>query len=111
MASKAPRDARKTVTFNDEKIDFGRGGDTHQIANDGVQELTTKQGVPVADDQNSLKDGTHGPTALEDFDFLEKFFHFDYELIPERVVHARGFGAHGFFETYESLADLTRADI
>src|SRR5579872_4681022 len=111
MASKAPRDARKTVTFDDEKVDLGRGGDTHQIASDGVQELTTKQGVPVADDQNSLKIGTRGPTALEDFHFREKIFHFDHERIPERVVHARGFGAHGFFETYQSLADITRADI
>src|SRR3984885_3344105 len=111
MASKAPRDARKTVSFDDEKIDFGRGGDTHQIANDGVQELTTKQGVPVADDQTSLKIGARGPTALEVFHFREKIFHFDHERIPERVVHARGFGAHGFFETYESLADITRADI
>ena len=111
MASKAPRDSRKRVSFDGEKIDLGRGGDTHQIANDGVQELTTKQGVPVADDQNSLKIGARGPIALEDFHFREKIFHFDHERIPERVVHARGFGAHGFFETYQSLADITRADI
>jgi catalase len=109
--NKSPRDARKTVTFDDEKIDFGRGGDTHQIADDGVEALTTKQGIPVADDQNSLKIGTRGPTALEDFHFREKIFHFDHERIPERVVHARGFGAHGFFEPYESLADITRADL
>jgi catalase len=77
----------------------------------GVPTLTTQQGVPVADDQNSLKVGLRGPTALEDFHFREKIFHFDHERIPERVVHARGFGAHGYFENYESLFDLTRADL
>ena len=73
--------------------------------------LTTQQGVPVADDQNTLRQGTRGPALLEDFHFREKIFHFDHERIPERVVHARGYGAHGFFETYQSLSDLTSADI
>ena len=73
--------------------------------------LTTQQGVPVADDQNTLRAGGRGPALLEDFHFREKIFHFDHERIPERVVHARGFGAHGFFEPFESLADLTRADL
>ncbi|HEX6141851.1 MAG TPA: catalase, partial [Geminicoccaceae bacterium] len=73
--------------------------------------LTTNQGIPVADDQNSLKVGERGPTTLEDFHFREKLFHFDHERIPERVVHARGMGAHGYFETYESLSDITRADL
>ena len=68
--------------------------------------LTTAQGGPVSDDQNTLKIGARGPTLIEDFHFREKIFHFDHERIPERVVHARGYGAHGFFETYESLADL-----
>jgi catalase len=89
----------------------GRGGETHQVAGDGIGPLTTQQGAPVADDQNSLKIGRRGPTLLEDFHFREKIFHFDHERIPERVVHARGFGAHGFFETTESLSDVTRADI
>ena len=71
------------------------------------QVLTTQQGVPVADDQNTLRVGERGPALLEDFHFREKIFHFDHERIPERVVHARGFGAHGFFETYEPL---TRPD-
>ena len=73
--------------------------------------LTTNQGAPVADDQNALKIGARGPTLLEDFHFREKIFHFDHERIPERVVHARGMGAHGYFETYESLSDITRADL
>ena len=67
--------------------------------------------MPVADDQNTLRAGGRGPALLEDFHFREKIFHFDHERIPERVVHARGFGAHGFFEPYESLADVTRADL
>ena len=72
--------------------------------------LTTQQGVPVADDQNTLRVGERGPDALEDFHFREKIFHFDHERIPERVVHARGYGVHGFFENYEPLTELTRAD-
>jgi catalase len=89
----------------------GEGGETHQVAGGDVPVLTTQQGVPVADDQNSLKIGRRGPAALEDFHLREKLFHFDHERIPERVVHARGYGAHGYFENYESLADITRADL
>lgn len=89
----------------------GTGGETHQTAGGEVAALTTQQGIPVSDDQNSLKVGARGPTTLEDFHLREKIFHFDHERIPERVVHARGYGAHGFFETYESLSDITAADI
>src|SRR3546814_13261690 len=67
--------------------------------------------IPVADDQNSLKQGARGPALLEDFHFREKIFHFDHERIPERVVHARGYGVHGFFELTDSLSDVTRADL
>jgi len=88
----------------------GRGGETHQVAEGDTPVLTTQQGVPVADDQNTLKVGPRGPSLLEDFHFREKIFHFDHERIPERVVHARGFGVHGFFEATESLAEITRAD-
>jgi catalase len=88
-----------------------KGGETHQTAAEGSPRLTTQQGIPVADDQNTLRIGARGPSALEDFHFREKIFHFDHERIPERVVHARGFGAHGYFENYESLADITRADL
>ena len=87
------------------------GGETHQVAGDGRPPLTTSQGVPVADDQNTLRAGDRGPALLEDFHFREKLFHFDHERIPERVVHARGFGAHGFFENYEPLTEITRADV
>ena len=73
------------------------------------QRLTTNQGVPISDNQNSLKAGLRGPTLLEDFVLREKITHFDHERIPERIVHARGSAAHGYFEAYESLAQHTRA--
>jgi catalase len=73
------------------------------------QVLTTNQGVAIADNQNSLKAGLRGPALLEDFILREKITHFDHERIPERIVHARGSAAHGYFEAYEALTDLTRA--
>ncbi|MRV71183.1 catalase [Duganella sp. FT92W] len=73
------------------------------------QRLTTNQGVPVADNQNSLKSSLRGPTLMEDFILREKITHFDHERIPERIVHARGSAAHGYFEAYEDLSSLTRA--
>src|ERR1700677_5081826 len=82
----------------------------HQTAGKDVPVLTTQQGVVVADDQNTLRAGARGPALLEDFHFREKIFHFDHERIPERVVHARGYGAHGYFENYAPLSDVTRAD-
>ncbi len=71
--------------------------------------LTTNQGVPIGDNQHSLKAGLRGPTLLEDFILREKITHFDHERIPERIVHARGSAAHGFFEAYKPLTELTRA--
>ena len=73
--------------------------------------ITTNQGVPVADNQNSLKAGLRGPTLLEDFILREKITHFDHERIPERIVHARGSAAHGFFECTRALGDVTRASL
>ena len=73
------------------------------------QVLTTNQGVHIADNQNSLKAGARGPVLLEDFILREKLTHFDHERIPERIVHARGSGAHGFFECYEPLTQYTKA--
>src|SRR5207237_7473873 len=102
---------RKAARLMDQKVTRGPGGEIHQVAENGVSQLTTQQGVPVADDQNSLKIGSRGPAALEDFHLREKIFHFDHERIPERVVHARGFGARGYFEDYASLADITEADL
>lgn len=71
--------------------------------------MTTNQGVPVGDNQNSLKAGLRGPTLLEDFILREKITHFDHERIPERIVHARGSAAHGYFEAYDDLSAYTRA--
>src|SRR4030095_10307135 len=102
---------RVTAQYADQQVTTGAGGEVHQAAGGVTPVSTTQQGIPVSDDQNSLKIGARGPTALEDFHFREKIFHFDHERIPERVVHARGFGAHGYFENYESLADVTKADI
>ncbi len=100
-----------TATIHDQQLHRGAGGELHQFAEDGHDVLTTSQGAPVADDQNSLRVGPRGPLPVDDFHFREKIFHFDHERIPERVVHARGYGAHGFFENYESLSDVTRADV
>lgn len=100
-----------SAKIHDQNLTRGNGGELHQTAAAGFETLTTAQGGPVADDQNSIKIGARGPALIEDFHFREKMFHFDHERIPERVVHARGYGAHGFFETYASLAHLTRADI
>jgi len=109
--SETPKKLTDEATMHDQKLRRGNGGELHQVAEGTTPILTTAQGGPVADDQNSLKIGARGPTVLEDFHFREKIFHFDHERIPERVVHARGYGAHGFFETYESLAKYTRADL
>ena len=89
----------------------GNGGETHQTASAPEARLTTNHGVPVSDNQNSLKAGTRGPTLLEDFVLREKIQHFDHERIPERIVHARGSAAHGVFELTESLAEYTTAKI
>jgi catalase len=106
MAKKQPSVQR----IKQMQLKTGTGGELHQSAGGALPVLTTQQGTPISDDQNSLKVGARGPTALEDFHLREKIFHFDHERIPERVVHARGFGAHGFFENYEPLSNITMAD-
>ncbi len=107
--SRAPAESADISTSYKEPQ--GAGGETHQTAESSRATLTTQQGIPVADDQNTLRAGARGPALLEDFHFREKIFHFDHERIPERVVHARGYGAHGFFELTDSLSDITRADV
>ncbi|MCB9730619.1 MAG: catalase [Deltaproteobacteria bacterium] len=104
-------DALEAVTYGDQQTHRGHGGETRQLSGDGAEPMTTRAGVPIADDQNTLTAGERGPQLLEDFVMREKIFHFDHERIPERVVHARGFGVRGTFETYESLSDITCADI
>lgn len=96
--------------------ELGTGGETHQRVpeqgdHDAAGHLTTNQGIRVSDNQNQLKAGARGPVLLEDFVLREKIFHFDHERIPERIVHARGSAAHGYFESYEDLSDLTKAGL
>ena len=91
------------------KTQVGNAGETHQIADAKTPTLTTDVGVPIADNQNSLKAGARGPTTLEDHILRDKLVRFDRERIPERVVHARGYAAHGYFEAFEDLSDVTRA--
>jgi catalase len=85
------------------------GGETHQERTSAENTLTTNHGLPISDNQNSLRAGDRGPTLLEDFILREKITHFDHERIPERIVHARGAGAHGYFQPYASLSKFTRA--
>ena len=92
-------------------LNAGNGGEMHQHADDDHPVLTTNHGTPVSDNQNQLKAGARGPVLLEDEVYREKINHFDHERIPERIVHARGSAAHGYFECTESLADLTVADL
>jgi catalase len=122
-AGKKPRDPRttgSTVTESQTSTKVGDGtppigrnaahGPLDRVRVDsGGQTLTTNQGVPVADNQHSLKAGLRGPALLEDFILREKITHFDHERIPERVVHARGSGAHGYFECYAPLTKYTHA--
>lgn len=103
-------------TKKTKKSTAAKTADSQKIANlaphteDGTNQLmTTNQGVKVNDDQNSLKAGNRGPTLLEDFIFREKITHFDHERIPERIVHARGSGAHGIFKVYDSMSAITKA--
>jgi catalase len=93
------------------KGDRGAGGELHQRPESPEDRLTTNLGVPLSDNQNSLKAGTRGPSLLEDFVLREKIHHFDHERIPERIVHARGSAAHGYFELTKSLRKYTRARV
>ncbi|MGE7778833.1 catalase [Peribacillus sp. NPDC097264] len=76
---------------------------------DSGKKMTTNQGLRVSEDEHSLKAGDRGPTLMEDFHFREKMTHFDHERIPERIVHARGSGAHGYFQVYEPMGEFTKA--
>jgi len=83
----------------------GDSEDKRYAAGENEQTLTTRQGHPIRDNQNSRTVGNRGPATLENYQLIEKLSHFDRERIPERVVHARGTGAHGYFETYGKLGD------
>jgi len=101
----------QTPDFETKPITVGNGGEWHQSASEDQPALTTNQGLPIADNQNSLRANPKGPTLLEDFILREKITHFDHERIPERIVHARGTGAHGLFELTQSLEKYTTAKV
>jgi catalase len=92
-------------------MNLDKGGAPRQQTDKRDETMTTAQGGPISDDQNSLTAGPRGPVLLEDHIMREKIFHFDHERIPERVVHARGYGVHGHFELTKSISDLSCADI
>ncbi len=98
-----------SITKNPLETPATQGGETHQQSDITGTNLTTNHGVVISDNQNSLKAGGRGPTLLEDFILREKIFHFDHERIPERIVHARGSAAHGYFQPYQSMAHVTKA--
>jgi catalase len=95
--------------MSEQKLPLDKNGAPHQDASEGYEVLTTSHGVPISGNQSHLRVGEVGPLLMEDFHFREKIFHFDHERIPERVVHARGYGAHGFFETTTELSGITSA--
>ena len=99
------------VSVTPEGQELGRGGEIHQIAGGTHPQMTNQRGTVIGDDENSLKANTRGPVLIEDFLLVEKTQHFDHERIPERVVHARGYGAHGYFELTDSLAGITKAKV
>src|SRR3984957_6481737 len=101
--------SRAKTTKNAAAETIGEGGELHQTSS--AELLTTNQGIPVSDDQNSLRIGPRGPGLLEDFVLREKITHFDHERIPERIVHARGTGVHGHFELTKSLSKYTTSII
>ncbi len=107
----SPTSTRKRSASRPARSVLGHGGELHQQAKSGEPSLTTNQGLPIADNQNSLKSNPSGAVLLEDFILREKITHFDHERIPERIVHARGSAAHGYFELTRSLKRYTTARI
>ena len=111
--SKTPGDSGQHKQDNPSPLNAQRpaGGELHQTAGGTHPALTTNQGIAISDNQNSLRSNPRGPTLLEDFVLREKITHFDHERIPERIVHARATGVHGFFELTASLKQYTTARI
>ena len=109
--STAPSRSRQTPPDKSGSAKRGNADELHQLAGGPRAPLTTNQGVPISDNQNSLRAAPRGPTLLEDFILREKITHFDHERIPERIVHARGSAAHGYFELTHSLEKYTTAKV
>lgn len=110
MSNDKSGNSKDSAPFS-KKTQVGQGGELHQLAEGDHAALTTNQGLPLSDNQNSLKSNPLGPVLLEDFILREKITHFDHERIPERIVHARGTGVHGHFELTHSLKEYTTAKI
>ncbi|AWH26206.1 catalase HPII [Stenotrophomonas sp. YAU14D1_LEIMI4_1] len=112
MAASKPTGKRATApSQKTQNPPRGEGDELHLLAGGTHPAMTTAQGIPVAENQNSLRQGPRGPTLLEDFILREKITHFDHERIPERIVHARGTAAHGYFQLTTSLGKYTRARV
>ncbi|MDY7063671.1 Catalase HPII [Pseudomonas extremaustralis] len=114
MSTKKPATPTKSELAGTDTVDRGNTNAKLQaleaFRSDATgQALRTNQGVKISDNQNTLKAGARGPSLLEDFIMREKITHFDHERIPERIVHARGTGAHGYFQTYENHSTLSKA--
>jgi len=111
MAKPTKRSSRKPAAAKPSagKPSVGEGGELHQTSRSTANTLTTNQGVAISDNQNTLKSGARGPSLLEDFVLREKITHFDHERIPERVVHARGTAAHGYFEAARGASKFSKA--
>src|SRR5271154_313168 len=108
------RTTGQSASAADKKSLHGETAKTADLTRDSIEPgevMSGNQGVRIADDQNSLRAGLRGPTLMEDFRLREKITHFDHERIPERVVHARGAAAHGVFQVYEDLSELTMAGL
>jgi catalase len=105
--TKTKKSAKRIATGQE----TGAGGEIHQISGGTHPQLTNQRGLVVGDDENSLKANDRGPVLIEDHLLVEKLQHFDHERIPERIVHARGFGAKGYFELTSSLAGITKARV
>ena len=109
MSNDKPVNSKEKARSDETQL--GNGGELHQLASGDHAQLTTNQGIAISDNQNSLKANPRGPTLLEDFILREKITHFDHERIPERIVHARGTGVHGYFELTTSLQEYTTAKV
>ncbi len=108
MATRRPA---STIQKSSKAAKASGTAELHQTSDGADDRLTTNHGVPISDNQNTLKAGPRGPSLLEDFVLREKIQHFDHERIPERIVHARGSAAHGYFELTKSLKKYTNAKI
>ncbi len=110
MRNEATEKLAAAATAGEDTV-VGRGGELHQVAGGTHPPMTSQFGVAIGDDENSLRGGERGPTLLEDWNYIEKTQHFDHERIPERIVHARGYGAHGYFELTDSLKGISKAGV